>query len=170
MLQRVFLLSNLWLKQYHFPESSLLKKTFEWDVIWQQFVILKKCSNSEQSARHFQVFFMFLIVYPQMRIVSNVDYILFITQYYNYHAVQVPYLWGYRWDDEPVFNVLGLCSMWHITIVIIFFTEVNVTTPRISKVKVLVITLKGIWFIYWTDLMKYLQMPINASNIKKFPF
>ena len=34
----------------------------------------------------------------------------------------------------------------------------------------LLIHLKGISFISWTYLVKYLQIPVNASNVENFPF
>ena len=57
-----------------------------------------------------------------------------------------------------------------------FFPGKNITTPTILKGKflpqdkLLVITPKGILFISQTDLVKHLQIPVNASNIEDYPF
>ena len=65
---------------------------------------------------------------------------------------------------------------WQITLVIIFLPWVNIITPTVSKNKhftpreLLVITPNGILFISQTDLVKSFQMPVNASNLEKFPF
>ena len=55
------------------------------------------------------------------------------------------------------------------------FTWLNITTPTVLKDKLLpwgellVINPKGVLFISQTDLVKYLQIPVNASNLEKFP-
>ena len=55
------------------------------------------------------------------------------------------------------------------------FTWLNITTPTVLKDKLLpwgellVINPKGVLFISQTDLVKYLQISVNASNLEKFP-
>ena len=64
-----------------------------------------------------------------------------------------------------------LWNRWQITIVIPFFTRGNITTPTIPKGKTFTprginsYYPKGILFISSTDLVKSLQMPLNASNL-----
>ena len=64
-----------------------------------------------------------------------------------------------------------LWDRWQITVVVYFLLGGNITTPTVSKGKplpwgeLLVITPKGILSISQTDLLKYLQMPVNASNL-----
>ena len=56
-----------------------------------------------------------------------------------------------------------------------FLPGKDITTPTVLRVKrlpqweLLVITPKVILFISQTDLVKYLQMPVNGSNLKKLP-
>ena len=72
-----------------------------------------------------------------------------------------------------VFGILQ--DRWQITIVIPFLPGEILLPQRFRRVKILsrgellVITPKGILFISQTDLVKYLQMPVNASNLEKFP-
>ena len=79
------------------------------------------------------------------------------------------------WYERPQFFHSPPPSRWQITIVIQFLPGENITTSTVSKGKILpwgellVITPEGILFISQTDLVKYLQMPVNASNPKKFP-
>ena len=40
----------------------------------------------------------------------------------------------------------------------------------VPRRELLVITPKGVLFIFQTDLVKYVQMQVNASNLKKFYF
>ena len=67
-------------------------------------------------------------------------------------------------------------SRWQINIVITYFPRENITTPMVLKDKILsrggllVITPNEILFIYQTDLVKSLQIPLNDSNLEKFPF
>ena len=67
-------------------------------------------------------------------------------------------------------------TRWQIITAIKFLPWGNITTPTVSRGKIfltqgelLVITRKGILFISQTDLVKYFQMPVNASNLEKFP-
>ena len=65
--------------------------------------------------------------------------------------------------------------MWQITIVITFLPGEILLPQRFGSVKtlprgeLLVITPKGILFIFQIDLVKYLQMSVNASNLEKLP-
>ena len=72
-----------------------------------------------------------------------------------------------------VFGILQ--DRWQITIVIPFLPGEILLPQRFRRVKILsrgellVITPKGILFISQTDLVKYLQMPVNSSDLEKFP-
>ena len=58
-------------------------------------------------------------------------------------------------------------ARWQITIVTPFLPGKNITTPTVLKGKTFTprgITPKRILFISQIDLVKYLQMPVNASK------
>ena len=67
-------------------------------------------------------------------------------------------------------------ARWNLTTVITFFTGEILLPQQFQRVKLLprgvllVITSKVILFVYKTELVKSLQMPVNVSNLKTFPF
>ena len=116
------------MKQYHFPDSSLLEKTSDRAIVWRKFVSFNFFLNCQQMSHHLQVLIFMNCL--SFRLYHSWCWLYYIYFSQHWHCCDVCgiHLWVYYWDDDTEFNVLKLLS---------YLCLISINTTQSFKVKLL---------------------------------